>query len=226
MVPVKDFAHAKSRVVGLPPRLRRNLARALAMDTVETVCAAVGPQACFVVSSAAGCAGIRHLGVNLVREPYERGLNAALSAGRDAAISCGYRAVAMVVADLPLLTSQDLEAALADVPSRGTVVVRDASGAGSTLLASRSGALIEAAFGGASAARHVRLGVLDHTLMAATSLRFDLDTMSDVEALRARGGDAGPRTMRWLREASSALDGTNVSGVGLAHSTSRRCATG
>jgi 2-phospho-L-lactate guanylyltransferase len=132
----------------------------------------------------------------------------------------------MVVADLPLLTSEDLEAALADVPSRGTVVVRDANGEGSTLLASRSGVLLEAAFGGASASRHMGLGALDHTVMAAMSLRFDLDTMADVEALRARDGVVAPWMTRWLQEASSALNAMNASGLGVAHSTARCCATG
>lgn len=91
VVPVKSWASAKSRVAGISTSGRRALAKALAHDTVSTVCATPGVAACFVV----GAPDVLDFLVRYVTRPRLFGveeqvgspdpLNAALRRGRDAA---------------------------------------------------------------------------------------------------------------------------------------------
>jgi 2-phospho-L-lactate guanylyltransferase len=194
VVPVKDFPRAKSRMTGVGSR--QGLAVALAADTVATVRATPGVRTCLVV----GGPGVRPYaltwGAEFLAERPEGGLNAALRAGRDAAWEAGRPEVALLVSDLPLLTSEALAEALEHVPASGVAVVGDAAGTGTTMLASRDGRRLHPEFGPGSLARH-RASALDLSDRCADGLRQDLDTFDHLEAMRL---PADGRTRRWQEQ--------------------------
>ena len=207
VVPVKEWSAAKSRVTGLTGRERHELALALATDTVATVCKTVGVAACIVVAPRDTLRELDRRVGNLTvcgveEEPASLDpLNAALRQGRDAASSARFRHVAMVVADLPGLSTSGLDGFLRSVPASQAALVRDQAGTGTTLLAGRRGDRLRPAFGADSAARHLSSGALDVSTRCDPALRLDTDTWADLEAADRW---AGPALRRWLDERSTA----------------------
>jgi 2-phospho-L-lactate guanylyltransferase len=194
VVPVKDFRTAKTRLSELSPQARASLASALAMDTVNAVCRAVGPSRCFLVAPDFVHAQLHLLPVQRVLDP-GGGINAALVAGRDAAASTG-AAVAALVADLPLLSVSELRDALGRVPASSVALVRDFSGHGTTMLAARSSELLRPCFEDASARRHMDLGACDLSDGVGSGLRQDLDTWEDLMTV-APSLPPGSTTAQW-----------------------------
>jgi 2-phospho-L-lactate guanylyltransferase (CobY/MobA/RfbA family) len=102
--------------------------------------------------------------------------------------------VLFLSADLPTLTTADVEAMIAACPARGVAIGR-AHDAGTNALALRPADAIVPAFGSpASSAVHAdRAGAagVAAVLVDRPGLALDLDTPSDLtEALAARGGGA------------------------------------
>lgn len=183
VIPVKSPALGKSRLSAAGDRFA--LARAIALDTIETAV-----QACAVIvvtEDASIAAAARELGARVVDEGAPAGLNAAIARGVDAA---GTTHCAAMLGDLPALRPTDLTAALRAASTMERAVVPDAESTGSTLVTARAGVAWASAFGADSLARHVALGctVLD----AADSLRRDVDTVAQLEAATPLG--LGPRT--------------------------------
>ncbi|GAB7002545.1 hypothetical protein JCM18899A_00160 [Nocardioides sp. AN3] len=209
VVPVKQWSTAKSRVTGLTEQERYELAIGLATDTVGAICSTPEVAACLVVGPPDNLRDLSPcVDSPLVHEVEEQPdarhdpLNTALGQGRDAALSEGFRQVAMIVADLPGLTSPGLSAFLRLVPPTRPALVCDQAGTGTTLLAGRRGERLRPAFGTHSAARHRSDGALDVTPRCDPSLRLDVDTWAD---LTAAGCFAGPALRRWLSRAAVGL---------------------
>jgi 2-phospho-L-lactate/phosphoenolpyruvate guanylyltransferase len=130
----------------------------------------------------------------LVPEPAGAELNAALVAGRTAAVADGATAVLCLPADLPLLSSAALDrlleaadAAIAAGSGRPIVVIApaDARTGTNALLLSPPDA-IEPEFGEASLAAHTRASAAAEAslqLVIDPVLGFDLDTPDDLERL-------------------------------------------
>jgi 2-phospho-L-lactate guanylyltransferase len=187
VVPVREWATAKSRLRRhLSGAQRASLARALARDTVETVLATPQVRRCWVVASLQTCSDVADWGVRTVIVPDSLGLGGALSAGVRAATDPSV-GLAILPADLPLLTADALGQALAAVPDSGAAFVRDADGSGTVLLASRQGPLVPA-FGLDSARRHLASGAIDLTDRSDHRLRRDLDTPAHLDPAAARPG--------------------------------------
>ena len=193
VVPLKGGAGAKSRLGGPP-----GLARALALDTLESVVAADGVRAVLVVTAdGVTAAAARALGAGVVPESRVRGgLLAAVADGLAAADPA--RPAAVLLGDLPALAPDDLAVALdacddALLDAR-TALVPDAEGSGSVLLAARRPGDLDPAFGPDSAAEHVRRGAarLDLDL---PRLRRDVDTPADLGAVLALGAGRRTRTV-------------------------------
>ncbi|WP_151525128.1 2-phospho-L-lactate guanylyltransferase [Serinicoccus kebangsaanensis] len=200
VVPIQDADRAKSRLVAPHGVHRADLARAIGMDTVAAVCAALPPASVTVVTSDPGAAAwAGQLGARAVPDPGS-GLNAAIRAGLEDAAEQGPPASgwAVLLGDLPCLRPEDLGRALARAGAHERAVVPDADGSGTVLLTSTAG-IPEPRFGAGSAARHgVDATVLDLDL---PRLRRDVDTADDLAlALRLR---VGPRTTAVLREAGA-----------------------
>jgi 2-phospho-L-lactate guanylyltransferase len=119
-------------------------------------------------------------------------LNAALRHGAAvAALRWPGTGLAALTADLPALNPAELAVALRAARGRATFVP-DAAGIGTTLYAVPPGTEFRPQFGGASRARHAAAGAVELGLPGLPGLRRDVDTGDDLRAALAIG--AGPRT--------------------------------
>jgi 2-phospho-L-lactate guanylyltransferase len=213
LLPVKVLARAKSRLAVLAGDRRRELALALAADTVAAVLACPAVARVIVVTSDPVAAPLlAALGAVVVPEesagldgldgPEDSAgpgpqhlLNAALRHGAAVASrtwpGTGFAAL---TADLPALRPAELSAALraAESATASAAFVPDAAGVGTTLYAVPPGGDFLPLFGGASRARHAASGAAEIGLDDLAGLRRDVDTPEDLQVVLALG--AGPRT--------------------------------
>jgi 2-phospho-L-lactate guanylyltransferase len=178
VVPAKPLATAKSRLADAAGSLRPELALAMLLDTVEAALQAEGVVAVLVVTDdELIAASVSQIGAAVVPDVPGEGLNAAFRHGIEVA-TAQYRGsgVVLLTGDLPALRASELEAALAAAASSpGMVVVADGAGVGTTMLASRSPAQLQPAFGVGSFARHRALDARALELDGLDGLRCDVD---------------------------------------------------
>jgi 2-phospho-L-lactate guanylyltransferase len=194
VVPVKQTAVAKSRLLGLQSPQRQRLALAFARDTVAAVlaCPAVA-QVVVVTDDEQAARWLADEGARVVPDEPRSGLNPALRHGCGVArLSMPGSGVVLLSADLPALRPAELALALADVPADRCAFVADQSGLGTTLLAARAGVDPQPAFGRRSCARHRASGALEVGRVDIPSVRRDVDTIVDLWDARRLG--LGPRT--------------------------------
>ncbi|GAA5117606.1 2-phospho-L-lactate guanylyltransferase [Haloechinothrix salitolerans] len=196
VLPVKSWASAKSRMLGLGFAERITLVQALAEDTLRTIAEMPEVGRCFVVAPPDVLADLeRRVGKRRFREVEDHAggvgpdpLNSAFRQGCRAALREGYHQVAMVVGDVPGLTAAGLRDFLRAVPERLSAMMRDSPGSGTTILASRLGDSLHPEFGPGSAERHAAAGAVDLTPRCDPSLSHDVDTMWDLWTARVVSG--------------------------------------
>lgn len=200
VVPVKQADQAKTRLHAPAPLARPDLARAIALDTLEAVCRALPPADVLAVTSDEVVApGAAALGARVVPDP-GAGLNAAVRAGIRAALCPAVTAgtpppgVAVLLGDLPALRPDDLLAALRDCAAHDRAIVPDHDGTGTVLLTAAPGILLEPGFGPGSATRHAASATL--LTPDLPRLRRDVDDLADLQAATTLG--VGPRTAQLL----------------------------
>lgn len=200
VVPVKPPAYGKSRLAPLGGEVRHDLARAIALDTVEAVAGCAFVARVLVTTDDADLADdCRALGAEVVPDGAGADLNATLvQAAREAvrresgdAQAVSSPGVVALCADLPSLRPDDLADALAEVPGHQTAYVPDAAGTGTTLFAATDLESFAPRFGPDSAARHERAGAA-RIGMELPRLRADVDAPAEIE--RALDLGVGPRT--------------------------------
>lgn len=194
VVPVR-LADAKSRLSAQPAPLRRALVIAMAQDVITAAadCSLVDEVVVVADRPAAEELMPGLDGVRLVADP-GAGLNAAVREGATAAMG----PVAALLGDVPCVTAEVLEAALAQV-RRGAAIVSDTEGIGTTLLAAASAEELDPRFGPRSRAAHIAAGaveILDRSPGDLAPLRRDVD--SEVGLWDARRLGPGPRTTALL----------------------------
>lgn len=117
------------------------------------------------------------------------GLNAALQAALPQLQADGVRRVAIIFADLPLLTVADVTALVQAGGAAGIALAPDHSGSGTNAMCLTLPTAFHFQFGPASLARHSaearRLGSAA-ALVRRDGLAFDIDEPQDVEKLRSR----------------------------------------
>lgn len=192
LVPVKPPAVAKSRLVGVPASMRRDLAAAFALDTVTSCLATTGVAAVVAVTDDAHLAAeLRRRGCSVLPDGPGGGLNATLGL---AAAEAGRRwpdlQPVAVCADLPALRPADLAAALASAADGAPAFVADTEAVGTTLYTAPYAAF-RPCFGPGSRAAHLASGAREIRGDLAT-LRRDVDTVEDLE--RALRLGVGSRT--------------------------------
>lgn len=182
VIPVKVLARAKTRMSGLTDADREALALAMAADTVAAAIACPPVGAVIVVSDDPSVrAQARAIGAEVTDDGPAVGLNGALVAGAElAARRWPGRGLAALTADLPALTSGELEAALAAASAAGHAFVADAVGSGTTLYAAGPGAEFSPRFGPQSRQRHRRAGAAEIDLPGLEGLKRDVDTLADL----------------------------------------------
>lgn len=162
----------------MPYELRSRLARAFSLDTVGAAVSAASVARVTVVTAAGAIDVFERLGAQALVEPQPPSLAAAIDAGLAACNLDTPRAV--LLGDIPSLTGEALDVALALAARHPRAVVGDADGTGTTLLTAMRGQAHTPAFGGGSLARHIGLGYTPLTTGVPERVRADVDT---VEAL-------------------------------------------
>ncbi|KQZ09562.1 hypothetical protein ASD23_15235 [Agromyces sp. Root1464] len=192
VIPVKAIGLAKSRLAGdVAPETRAALARAFALDTIETAAACPVVEQVVVVGDELELGALLAGRAEVVDEGPRTGLTAAIRRGIDHARAAGPVPIAVLLGDLPALTSEALEAGLAAAARHPLAFVPDLDGMGTTLATAGAGQPFEPAFGDGSAARHAAAGFIDLTLAEpgsiGTGLRRDVDTIAALEAALVEG---------------------------------------
>ena len=192
IIPAKALALGKSRLAPLlDPEARAALNLSLARRTLEVCVESFGAARTIVVT---GCAEIGAMalaaGALRVDEPQAASLNAAVRAGIALAQQLGAGGAVVVPTDLPLLSTEALERALAFLPSEpGCLLVGDRRRIGTNLLAMHPADLRLIAFGGESLERHAgrarELGY-ETRLHCCEQLGLDLDLPEDFRDLERR----------------------------------------
>jgi 2-phospho-L-lactate/phosphoenolpyruvate guanylyltransferase len=181
LIPVKQLGEAKSRLAeALDADERRDLVHELLAHVLAVVKEAdVGPVT--VVSAEA-------LELDGVARFDDRGLpwNEALSAAIEEVVN--EPVVAVVAADLPLLTADDVHALLGATPECGIAIARATDG-GTNAVSMRPPGRVATHFGEpGSAAVHERAAWLvggDAHVIERPGLAFDVDTPEDLAAWRS-----------------------------------------
>lgn len=154
---------------------RAALAVAFARDAIAASVACPAVERVVVVTGDETVAATE--GVEVVADP-GAGLHAAIQAGI-AVVAPGTPA-AVVLADLPALTPEALDDALALAAEQPRSYVADAISTGTTLLAARRADALRPRFGEGSAERHRAEGHVELPVPVSSGLRVDVDELADL----------------------------------------------
>jgi 2-phospho-L-lactate/phosphoenolpyruvate guanylyltransferase len=194
LVPVKPPSVGKSRLVGLPTDLRRELAVAFALDTASACLATRGVGAVLAVTDDAALSQhLAALGCEAVPDGAAGDLNACLRlAASEARRRWPRLSPVAVCADLPALRPVELGSALGALPAGVASFVADNAGTGTTMYAAPHDAF-DPRFGPDSRAAHLDAGAVP-VAGDLVSLRQDVDDLDDLRRVLRLG--VGPRTSR------------------------------
>ncbi len=205
VVPVKQAAVAKSRLMPLGDVARRELVGAFAVDTVLAAleCPLVG-RLLVVTDDVPLAFALRDLGVDSVPDGESGSLNSSLRQGAAELVrrSPGLRPAALC-ADLPALRGAELAAALVASDLSAAAFVADAAGVGTTLYTAPELTSFEPQFGLRSRNAHLAAGAVEVQVSSIDSVRRDVDTPDDLRAAAALG--LGGRTS-WVTTSMRLLD--------------------
>lgn len=195
VVPAKRWALSKSRMAG-GPHVRESLARAFALDVVETLSQVPSIESIIIITDERELAGFgARLGAAVVQDQALLSadpLNRAVRLGRSRAVAMRpHSPIVVVPADLPAITSAVMDQALATLQMPGCAFVPDASSTGTTLLSASEPALLRPSYGPGSARTHLAHGAR-MVLEVDQRLRRDVDTVAHLQEATALG--LGPRT--------------------------------
>jgi 2-phospho-L-lactate/phosphoenolpyruvate guanylyltransferase len=183
VVPVKRADVAKSRLSGVTPGQRVELARAFPADCAAAAIACDRVGAVVVVTDdTVAAATVQGLGATVIPDTPDAGLNAALEHARSYVRDrFGDRPVVVLSGDLPSLRPEELSRALALAQGSARAFLSDHAGEGTTLLAAAPGTDLDPRFGTASRRRHLDSGADELDPEGLQSVRRDVDTWSDLE---------------------------------------------
>ena len=198
VVPMKRLGLAKTRL-SADPQVRADLALAMAQDAVTAALSCPDVTSVVVVTDEPVAAtSMRALGAVVVADAPDAGLNPALQHGAREALAIDPSvSVAALASDLPALRPDALMLALAAAGEHPIVVVADAEGSGTTLLAAHDSTRFAPRFGARSRQAHVADGAVDVTEVAPDAVRRDVDTVDDLRAAHVLG--CGPATSAALQ---------------------------
>ena len=184
-VPVNRLGLAKTRL-HVPAQTREHLVIAFLADTVQAAlrCPAVRTVTVVTDDSAAARAARRAGADSFSPQLPHPGLNSDLTAF--ARSRTDDHPLAVLLADLPALTTTELTAALTECLRHSTAFASDQQETGTTLLYTQQASRIRPEFGKRSAHRHHTTGAHPLTHVGA-GLRRDVDTLTDLHVALSLG---------------------------------------
>lgn len=203
IMPIKPWDGAKSRL-HTGTEARRALAMAFARDTLAAVmsCSEVG-RVVVVTKGDEVAAYARDAGAIALPEQANAGPDPLGAAVREGVAWARQHhpddAVAVIPADLPSLTSDNLGPLLGEAAAHPLAFVADANGDGTTILTSQLPDILRAGYGPGSAERHRSYGAVE--LHAPPALRRDVDEFH--ELLEAQALGVGAHTSATLAQLST-----------------------
>lgn len=193
VIPVKGSI-GKSRLAAGDARAA--LAVAFARDAITAACrSASADQVIVVTCDPSVTEGLER--VRVVDDP-SGGLLAAIDAGLSTIDPAAPAAV--LLGDLPALTPDELDAALALAEREHRAFVPDAIAVGTTMLTATRADALRPRFGPGSAERHRQAGHVELPIAPGTGLRLDVDELADLHTALDAG--VGPHTRAVLAQAS------------------------
>jgi 2-phospho-L-lactate guanylyltransferase len=192
LVPVKALAWGKSRLSPLLSEpARRALSRAMLTDVLTSALRAPTVDGVVVVTSDATLLALaRQLGAFAVDEGYPRGLNGAVAVGTEFCLRQGATALLVLLADLPLVTTEDVDLLFRQITGGPEVIlVPCKEGEGTNALLRVPPLVLAPCFGGPSleahqaAARHQGVAC---RVVEVPRIAFDLDSVEDLKQFAAQ----------------------------------------
>jgi 2-phospho-L-lactate guanylyltransferase len=216
ILPVKSFGAAKQRLApALGSGSRQALAQAMFTDVLTSLRRVPGLDSVAVVTAdPVADAAARGERVMVLRDTARAGQSAAASIGISFARAEGFERALLVPGDTPLLDPGEVAELLAS--GRPVSIVPDRHGTGTNALLLAPPDAIWPSFGPGSRERHVAAAEaagLAYAVEAVPTLMLDVDTASDLTALRAalasRRGQA-PSTRGALSQLARSRSGSPV----------------
>ncbi len=204
LVPVKALGGGKTRLSPLlSDTARHAVSRAMLTDVLTNVLRAPTVDRVAVVTSDPTLLTLaRQLGAFTVDEEYPRGLNGAVTVGTEFCLRQGATALLVLLADLPLVTAEDVDFLFRQTNgSPEVILVPCKEGDGTNAVLRVPPLVIPPCFGGPSLERY--LGVARREGIACRVIEvphiaFDLDSVKDLEQFSAQPTDT--HTYQALRE--------------------------
>lgn len=197
-IPMKDPGAAKTRLApALSAQERRELALGLFRRTLDVIGEAdCGADVLVVTESEEIEALCAARGVLALKEGAPEGLNAACARAAGWAREREFPRMAILPADLALLTGADIARLAALSLKRREIALCEASDGGTNCLLFRPEDEIEFLYGPGSFSAYrraaMREGMVCHVIRGS-DMRFDIDTSEDLAALGERGSGLGRR---------------------------------
>jgi 2-phospho-L-lactate guanylyltransferase len=204
LVPVKALAQGKTRLSQrLSPEERHALSRAMLTDVVVNTRNATAVDRIVVVSSDPVLLQLaRQLGVDAVDEVYPRGLNGAVAVGTEFCLQLGATAVLVLLADLPLVTTQDISRIFEKMNGRPQIIIVPCKeGDGTNALLRTPPEVVPTRFGGPSLEGHQQVARqynIPCQVVNIPRIAFDVDSIEDLRWLTSQS--VGGATSQVLRK--------------------------
>lgn len=197
VMPLKAGSGTKSRLAGFTADQRLDLARAFAEDTAAATLGTDAVTAVVAVTDDVPAAVLLHAqGCTVVPDLPRYGLNAAVQYATDLARSrwpgCW---VAVLLADLPALHTDDLARALAAARRHSRAFVTDVAGRGTNMLTAAPGVPLDPRFEGPSREAHLASGAV---LLGGVGLSIGCDVDNGTDLYDARMLGVGQATQAVL----------------------------
>lgn len=204
LVPVKALGGGKTRLSPLlPDAARYAVSRAMLTDVLTSVLRAPTVDRVAVVTSDPTLLALaRQLGAFTVDEEYPRGLNGAVALGTEFCLRQGATALLVLLADLPLVTAEDVDRLFHQTSGRPEVIlVPCKEGDGTNAVLRVPPLVIPSCFGGPSLERYqviaLREGIACRVI-EVPHIAFDLDSVTDLENFATQ--KTGTHTSQVLQE--------------------------
>jgi len=191
LVPIKDLRGAKQRLSSiLSPEERTQLARAMAEDVFDALVPfASSPGVAVVSGDIWASQQAKRRGFTIVLDDAQAGETAAIEMGTSFCLNNGNDFSLVFPADIPLITSEEIQAVLEVIPPRGCVVVPAGDGRGTNGILRRPADLIPLRFGNDSLLPHLaaaRATGQEPVIRELPGIALDVDRPDDLALLLAQ----------------------------------------